>query len=57
MRKLYYGLMRDYHFAKASEALLEAGKVLPKRDTDEYFVWMGIYRKHINKFCDYCKLV
>lgn len=56
MRKLYYGLMRDYHFAKASEALFEAGKVLPKRDTDEYFVWMGIYRKHINKFCDYCKL-
>lgn len=56
MRKLYYGFMKDYHLAKASEALFEAGKVLPKRKTDEYFAWMEIYRKHINKFLGYEKL-
>lgn len=56
MRKLYYGFMKDYHLAKASEALFEAGKVLPKRETDEYFAWMEIYRKHINKFLGYEKL-
>ena len=59
MRKLYYGLMRDYHFAKAHEALFEAGKLLRNYNEkqDEYHAWMNVYRKHVDKFCDYCKLV
>ena len=49
--------MRDYHFVKASEALFEAGKLLPKYNEhrDEYSAWMNIYCKHVNKFCDYCE--
>lgn len=59
MRKLYYKCMRDYHFAKAHEALFEAGKLLPSynENYDEYFAWMKIYRKHVDKFCDYCDLI
>ena len=57
MRKLYYSLMRDYHFMKVSEALFEAGKLLLKYNEhrDEYSEWMNIYCKRINKFCDYCQ--
>lgn len=44
--RIYIGIKKDYYLARASEALLEAGKTL---GTDEFNVWMNQYNKYVDK--------
>ena len=49
IKNMYMNFMKDYHFNKATKALNKASEHL---DDEKSIVWMKLYKKHVNRFCD-----